>query len=250
MSAKIGLIGGVGWPATVAYYEAICRQARAPETPGSPALTIESLDMAETLAARGKPGDEASWHSFDTIFRDAIENITRSGCDLAAIASVTPHVRLPSITQNAKIPIVSILDATVSELLSLKPRNALILGTRITMEGSLFDAALSKCGCSKIETSASDAAKFAELLDAFFYQGRFTAGRDALLEYIEPRVHDPDSMVIVLACTDIGPAFPEIEESVIFEASGYRFLDTTSAHIAAILRAAEQLADSASSEIG
>ncbi|HSF92703.1 MAG TPA: aspartate/glutamate racemase family protein, partial [Paracoccaceae bacterium] len=188
-------------------------------------------------------GDEASWHSFDKIFHDAIGNITRCGCELAAIASVTPHVRLPSITKNTQIPIVSILDATESELLSLRPRNALILGTRITMEGSLFDAALSKCGCSKIETSASDAAKFGELLDAFFYQGHITAGRDALLEYVEPRVQDPASTVIILACTDIGPAFPEIGNGITFDASGYRFLDTTSTHVAAILRAAEQLAD-------
>jgi len=97
MSLKIGLIGGLGWPATLAYYEAICGAARINGAAGSPEMTIESLDMAKTLAARGKPNDDASWAAFDRIFQEALGRLHTAGCDIAAIASVTPHNRLASI---------------------------------------------------------------------------------------------------------------------------------------------------------
>ena len=42
---KIGLVGGVGWPATAAYYSAICAAAREWCPGGSPNMMIESLDI-------------------------------------------------------------------------------------------------------------------------------------------------------------------------------------------------------------
>jgi len=104
MTAKIGLIGGVGWPATVAYYETICR-ASGSEAIDAPDMSIESLDMSKALEALGKAraDDEDSWAAFDNYFSIALGRLAASGCKLAAIASVTPHIRLPAITRNSPI---------------------------------------------------------------------------------------------------------------------------------------------------
>lgn len=244
MTAKIGIIGGVGWPGTVAYYEALCRRARPVGATGSPAMTIESLDMATTIAARGNPGNEKSWQSFDRIFSKAVARLAGSGCDLAAIASVTPHARLSSIAAAAPIPIVSLIDAIGSELRSAGRKSALILGTRPTMQGRVFDAALERNDCARIETSPSQVAGFSELLERYFYQGRGDEGRAVFLDFIKPMIGGPASTTVVLACTDLAPAFPEIGNRALFSADGYQFLDATSAHVSAILQAAHRIANS------
>jgi hypothetical protein len=49
------------------------------------------------------------------------------------------------------------------------------------------------------------------------------------------------STLTLLACTDLSPAFPEVDDKALFMAEGFRFLDATCAHVSAILETAEQL---------
>lgn len=238
MAKKIGIIGGIGWPGTVCYYQELCRRARGNGTPGSPAMSIESLDMAATLAARGDGNNDHSWHAFDKIFTDALTRLATAECDLAAIASVTPHARLASISNSASLPIVSIVDAVEAELKTAKPEAVLVLGTSVTMQGKVFDSVFENCGCSRIVTTTSQVAAFTELLEKYFYQSRGAEGRGELFDYIQPLIGDLSSTLVLLACTDLAPAFPEINDTAIFDAGGFRFLDSTGAHVTAILEAA------------
>lgn len=239
MSRKIGLIGGLGWPATVAYYEAICRAAEAAGHKGSPEMTIESLDMSATVAARGVAGDEKSWAGFDDIFRLALGRLSAAGCDCAAIASVTPHNRLHAISRDTPLPVIGVVDA-VTETVRPGPHNgAIVLGTSVTMEGKLFDDVLAEIGVTAIQPNKTDVTGMTSLLDEFFYPGRATEGRDSLIAFIRSIVGDRSGVLIILACTDLTPAFPESADQSRFTADGFDFLDTTAAHVEAILKAAK-----------
>jgi len=239
MTAKIGLIGGVGWPATIAYYETICRAAAGSEAIAAPDMSIESLDMSKALEALGKADDEESWATFDNYFSIALDRLTASGCEVAAIASVTPHIRLPAITRNSPIPVISVVDATVDMLASKPPKQAVVLGTSVTMEGMLFDKALEGVGVGMIKPGNEKIAALTELLNKYFYSGRGPEGREALIGYVRSIIADPDDVLFVLACTDLTPAFPENVGQALFFSSGIKFLDTTAAHVDAILRASK-----------
>lgn len=239
--AKIGIIGGVGWPGTVAYYRELCRRGRARGSTGSPSMTIESLDMAKTLAARGTPGNEESWQAFDRLFCDALNCLSAAGCDLAAIASVTPHSRIASIAAASPIPVVSIIDAVAQQLQTEVPQNVLVLGTSVTMQSTIFDSVINSFGCSRISTTKSQNTAFSELLDEFFYQDRSSDGRAELLRFVQTLTANTGSTLTLLACTDLTPAFPEVGDEALFQAEGLRFLDATSAHVTSILEVAAQL---------
>lgn len=239
MSRKIGLIGGLGWPATVAYYEAICRAAKAAGHKGSPETAIESLDMSVTVAARGVAGDDKSWTSFEDIFRRAHGRLSAAGCDCAAIASVTPHNRLDAIARDTPLPVISVVDAVTDRVRPGTHSKAIVLGTSVTMEGKLFDNALEQLGITVIQLDENHVTAIAKLLDAFFYTGRATEGRDSLIAFIRSIVGGQGGVLIILACTDLTPAFPESTGQVKFTADGFDFLDATAAHVAAILNAAE-----------
>lgn len=236
MSLKIGLIGGLGWPATIAYYEAICGATRIDGAAGSPEMTIESLDMAKTLAARGKPNDDASWAAFDRIFQEALNNLHNSGCDIAAIASVTPHNRLASISEESPVQIVSIVDAVVSELAGCIAKDAVVLGTSVTMQGTLFDDALRQLGMNVRRAESAEITAHNELLEAYFYSGRADKGREALLQYIKSAFGSND-LLCILACTDLAPAFPDKTGQVLFDVDGITFCNATAAHVESILAA-------------
>jgi aspartate racemase len=238
MSLKIGLIGGVGWPATIAYYDAICRAARKDGETGSPEMTIESLDMARALAALGQPGDDASWDAFDRMFQDALDSLEAANCDFAAIASVTPHIRLDAITEGSRLPIVSIMDAVAANLLGHPATQVVVLGTKPTMEGTLFDGMLQGLGKTVRRANNAEATAFTDLLETYFYAGRAEAGRDALITYVKSTFGEAGDLMCVLACTDLAPAFPDTAGQTAFNVDGIHFLDATAAHVAAILEAA------------
>ncbi|SEN84561.1 aspartate racemase [Roseovarius tolerans] len=236
---KIGLVGGVGWPATILYYEGLCRAARASLPGGSPRLAIESLDMRETLALRGTPGNPQSWTGFDATFRDALSNLERGGCKIAAIASVTPHARFSDIIDGISIPVVSIVDAAVQTARKHALTSVIVLGTPVTMTGVWFHEALraSSIDCPDIVTQ-DDIQEIADLLEKHFYPGRGAEGRAALLGICHRLAESRPSSAIVLACTDFSTAFPEFATGAVIEVEGLTFLDAGLAHIQAILSAA------------
>ena len=115
----------------------------------------------------------------------------------------------------------------------------MILGTSFTMQGTLFDKALEDLGVEIIKPENDKITALTELLHQYFYSGRGAAGHEALIEYVRSIVTDPDNVLFVLACTDLTPAFPENVGQALFSSSGIRFLDTTAAHVDAILRASQ-----------
>lgn len=238
---KIGLVGGLGWPGTSAYYGALCTTARTRFQGDTLAVTIESLDMSQTLAARGEFGDDDSWAAFDNIFVDAFGRLKQAGCDIAAIASATPHCRIASISQRTSLPIVSLIDATATALDRVKSGHSLVLGTTPTLRMRLFHDLLDARSIGTIGVRGeADNTSFVELLDAYFYCGRAGDGRRPLLDYCRERIGQPLDTVVVLGCTDLAPAFSESRGRILFDAEGMTFLDTMQAHVESILRAANE----------
>ncbi|MDA8747261.1 aspartate/glutamate racemase family protein [Litoreibacter sp.] len=233
---KIGLIGGVGWPATVLYYEGLCKAAAAHCSGGSPPMVIESLNMQDTLSQRGTADDSQSWQVYDAIFRDALIRLENAGCGIAAIASVTPHGRFSEYLTGVTIPVISILDATAAVAQNHAIASVIVLGTPVTMQGGWFEEALEDVGvtCST-RANAAESNEIQMLLDTHFYVGRGAEGRDALMAFCKRINPDPIHTSILLACTDFSAAFPECATGTVFSVDGMTFIDAGSAHVQSIL---------------
>lgn len=236
---KIGLIGGVSWPATILYYEGLCRAARDLVPGGSPRISIESLDMRETLDRRGTPGDTKSWARYDKTFRDAFASLEGVGCEVGAIASVTPHGRFGEAIAGTGLQVVSILDTTAQALGDRSLNAAIVLGTAVTMSGTWFHDALSHAGIDCPDVMAQhDIDEIANMLETFFYPGIGIDGRSDLLAFCHRIMPQTTKTAIILACTDLSAAFPEFAQDAVFELEGLTFVDAGTAHIQAIYKAA------------
>ncbi len=238
---KIGILGGVGWASTVDYYRAIAQgAARHFAAQGHtsplpiPPMTIESVTQAHTRALRGIAGDEASWAGFDAVFRDALLVLERSGCDFAVIASNTPHARLHAIRQGVSMPILSIFDAAAQATGETGAKQALVLGTTVTMQAQDYAMALDARGITaNAPLPADQIDRMQAMIDTDFYGGASAGARETLLAYCTD--HAVPGAAILLACTELPLAFPDHLDDVAFEADGYLFVNPSAAHVAAAL---------------
>lgn len=248
---KIGLLGGMAWPSTIDYYRAICEgatahhRARGADVPVPvPWITIESVNMAETRALRGIEGDEASWAGFDAVLRGVMQRLEAAGCEVLAMASNTPHARLHAIEDAVSAPIVSILDETAKAAAATGAKNALVLGTAVTMRGAHYPRALRQHGIEPNERLPEDEIDaFQRVIDIDFHEGATPAGKAAMLDLCRRHGADRQDTVVLLACTELPLAYPDYADAVTFEADGFRFVNTSAAHIRAILAASLERTD-------
>ena len=240
---KIGIIGGLAWPSTSDYYRMICKksndfyQAAGATAPApTPPMVIESLNISETRSARGIDGDEASWLKYDSIFKQAFLRLKASGADFALIASNTPHTRLHSIQQGLDMRIVSILETTAATVKSMGGKNALILGTPVTMKSHVYPQAMDNFGIAAIDSATdADINALGHLIDVDLYQGKVEGAADLIVEISHKHITDSDIDIVCLACTELPLAFPQFKDDVSFECSGLRFVNTIAAHVDAVL---------------
>lgn len=244
---KIGIVGGVGWASTIDYYRAICEgsgqyfASRGETSPlPVPPMTIESVTQAQTRRLRGTPGDEASWEDFDAVFRAALLTLENSGCDFGLIASNTPHARLHAIRQGVTMPILSIFDATAKAAVETGAKQALVLGTTVTMQAGDYAAALTALGVQANDTlPEAEIAEMQSMIDLDFYGGASSSARDRLLEFCGR--HAGQDTAVLLACTELPLAFPDHLDDTIFSTEGFLFINPSAAHIRAAL--SEALSD-------
>ncbi len=240
---KIGVVGGLAWPSTAEYYRLLCSGANArfrrrghPEPCPSPPMVIESLDISVTRRARGRPGDEASWAGYDTLFRDAFHRLHQAGAEVGLVASNTPHVRWPAISADCRLTLVSILDATAKAVRNLGARRALVLGTPVTMRSRIYADALARCGIACLpnpDDAVVDA--LGALIDNELYRGQTEIAHRWLLQAAHRFGGGDRGTAVCLACTELPLAFTGHRDDTAFTVDGITFVNTTTAHVEAVL---------------
>ena len=243
---KIGIIGGLAWPSTADYYRLICKKSNDHfQLAGSgspfptPSIVIESLNIYETRSARGVEGDDFSWETYESIFRDTFRRLQKADAEFGMIASNTPHMRLHRICEGLDFPVVSILDTTAGAVAAAGGRNALSLGTPMTMRSDVYPRTMAGHSIAALPPpDDKDIEVLHHLIDVDLYQGRVDGAAAKILEISKKYVSDPSTDIVCLACTELPLGFPDFTDSAYFEYQGIRFINTIAAHVDAALKLA------------
>jgi aspartate racemase len=245
---KIGIVGGIGWRSTAEYYAEICRRCEEEHaarggagTAPTAEMAIESLSLAKAFALLGRDGDEASWAEFDRYHREALERLEASGAEVAVLAANTAHHRLKKITRGVRMQVVSILDAAAREAARAGRRQALILGTALVMRSPVVYEAFEKQGIEAAGPVEETERAAALQLIAELQRGQTEGAAERLHCLVRgafARLFAGTPMA-VLACTELPLAFPEMGSRAAFEVEGVVYINTTAAHVDALMEAAE-----------
>lgn len=127
----LGLIGGIGPAATVAYYDRLSGHfsGRVHD------LTIVQADTA-TLIENATAGDDAAQVE---IYLTLLDRLARAGATQAAITSITGHFCFDALAARAPLPLISIFDAINGALSAQGIMRIGVLGGTGVMATRVYD---------------------------------------------------------------------------------------------------------------
>lgn len=135
----VGLLGGMSWESTAAYYKAInegVKNKLGGLHSAKIAMFSVDFDPIEKLQHQG------DWHGTALILSEAAKKIEAAGADFLLICTNTMHKVAPQIEQAINIPILHIADATAEVLVKNGIKTVGLLGTAFTMEQEFYKGRL------------------------------------------------------------------------------------------------------------
>lgn len=197
---KLGLIGGMSWVSTRAYYERINKlvQKRCSPTSSAP-LLIESLDYSQLYNVH----DDEGWERAVTLIGDAATRLEQAGAEALVICANSMHRIYERITEIVSIPVIHIAEETGKVMEASGTKSAALLGTRAVMTESFFRQRLVAHGVDLLPPDMDDV----EMVDSIIYKelmlGKVTRDAERALKTIITRKEQAGADAVVLACTEL-----------------------------------------------
>ena len=214
----IGLIGGIGPAATIAYYDRLTRLARDAGRPLE--LTIEQADMAELLANLGADRREEQAATYARL----IDRLRAAGADCAAITSIGGQFCFAETERISSLPLVSSVASLDHHLAGAGLRRIGLLGAEVVMRTRLYGQ------LTRTETVIldGDLVALGQTYVDIAGQGACTdEQRTTLFEAGRSMIEGQGAEAVVLAGTDLGLAFDAHDP-------GYPVVDALDVHVAVL----------------
>ena len=222
---KLGLIGGMSWVSTRAYYEQINRivQRRLDGRSSAP-LLIESLDFAQLFALR----TEEEWRRAATILIDSAKRLEQAGAGALVIGANSMHRVYDEVAGAVGIPIFHIADlvgermaADMSAGKGASP--AALIGTSNVMTEHFYRRRLVAHGIDLMPPDLDNVAEIDALIYEQLMVGRPSRQAERALKTFITQQEQLGARAIVLACT-------ELEQVVDIDANVLPIYDSTRIH--------------------
>jgi aspartate racemase len=219
----LGMIGGTGPESTVEYYRRLIAtyHARVSES-GAPPIIINSVDN-KNLVKWFTAGELARVVDF---LAAEIERLARAGADFALIAAVTPHLVFDELQQGARIPLLSIVEATADAATKAGLRRLALFGTRFTMQAALFPEAFERRGMTIVVPNEKEQEFIHEkYMGELFVGAILDETRGVLVDIVETMKQRDNVDGLILGGTELSLILREPT------AAGLPVLDTTQIHV-------------------
>jgi aspartate racemase len=198
----IGLIGGMSWESSIAYYRIINETAKA-KLGGlhSAKSLMVSVDFAEIEVLQ----HQNRWAEAAKILVAAAKNLENGGADFIILCTNTMHKLADDIQANVKIPFMHIADATAQLVKDSGIQKIGLLGTRFTMEEEFYKGRLSqKYGLNVSIPNAQEREIVHRIIYDELVVGKIEQhSKKQYIDIIEQMVSQGAEGVI-LGCTEIG----------------------------------------------
>lgn len=224
---KLGLVGGMGPESTIPYYRDIVYGVQEVlSKPMFPALSIESVNVFKVLELCG----EKKYDELTEYLMSAINNLSNSGADFAALSANTPHIVFDRLKEQSPIPLISIVEATCEEANRRGLKKIGLLGTIFTMTGEFFKAPFEKSRIQVVIPSEREMEMINEKISTELELGIVKEETLLAFQKVITRMKNEDEIeAIVLGCTELPLLLND-------EVSSVPCLDTMQIHINAIVK--------------
>ncbi|MGA2969082.1 MAG: amino acid racemase [Acidimicrobiales bacterium] len=222
---RIGLIGGMSWESTNAYYSLFNQlTAERYESWVQPPLLIDSVNFSEIVALQ-EVGD---WSGTGRILADCARRLEAGGATVLGIGANTMHMNFQDVVDAVSIPVVDVRDAIVTGLKDLGATSLSLLGTRYVMENDFYSSHLEARGVTVVKPSANEIDELQAIIFDELTQGVVNEKSRQRLFAIAEGCRTRGGDIVGLCCTEFGML-------VNGRNAPWPYIDSTVTHVRALL---------------
>lgn len=198
---KIGLIGGLSWVSTAAYYRLLNEMTnKALGGVHSAHLILENVDRQRYVTHVIEKKDEAAACA---MILSAAKSVQAGGADFIVITCNDVHRFVPQIAPHLSIPFLHIAEATGKAIKQAGLKRVALMGVRKTMEGSFYQSVLSPMGIDTMVPDPAERDYIDRTIMEEMVKDRFTAETKAGYIDLINGFHKRGAEGVVLGCTEI-----------------------------------------------
>lgn len=223
--SRIGIIGGLSWESTAAYYRYFNEFFEGPNEWSQPKLLIDSVDFGEIVPLQR----EGNWEATGELLAASAQRLERGGATVLGIGANTMHRNFDRVQRAVAVPVVDVRDAVAKESLGRGHHTIALLGTKYLIEGEFYSDRLRDLGVRSIKPTDEQTERLQFIIFSELTRGVVTKGSRAYLRDVASSCLDRGATVVGLCCTEFGMLLSEDET--------FPVIDSTRAHVRALLAA-------------
>lgn len=197
----IGLIGGMSWESSLAYYQIINEEVKK-RLGGlhSAKCILHSVDFAEVERFQR----EGEWEKAGVILGEVAQSLEKGRADFILLCTNTMHKVIHHIEDAVNIPVLHIADATANEIRGEGLSKVGLLGTTYTMEQDFYRKRLNAHGIDVIVPPSPQRKAINRIIYEELCLGVIQPSSKQQYELVIQELVDQGAEGIVLGCTEIG----------------------------------------------
>lgn len=224
----IGLIGGMSWVSTIAYYRLINEMVAERIGNGHSAkIIVNSVDFHDIVAFQ----KQGAWSEAGVTLANAGQSLEAAGADFLLIGAVTMHKVAPAVQDAVQIPLLSIMDVTAEAIRSNQLGKVGLLGTKYTMEDSFFTHRLLEYGIDAITPDEDGRETVHRIIFEELSKGILNQESGRQLQDLMTSMAKLGAEGIILGCTELSLLVKQGDVKL-------PLFDTTSLHVQAAVQTA------------
>jgi aspartate racemase len=217
---KLGLIGGMSWFSTLAYYEVLNRLVqKSSSRMASAPLLIESLDFAQLYGLQQK----TDWDRAAGVLAESAARLEQAGAGALIIGANSMHKVYDRVAAAVTIPILHIADCVGADMKAKGIASAALIGTRNVMTESFYRQRLVAHGIDLLPPDMDSVEEVDRIIYDELMVGKVTRDAERKLKTLITQKEQDGAEAIVLACT-------ELNQVVDVDANVLPIFDSTQIH--------------------
>ena len=223
--SRIGIIGGLSWQSTAAYYRYFNELFQGVNEWSQPQLLIDSIDFGAIVPLQR----EGNWAATGEFLAASAQRLERAGATVLGIGANTMHVNFTRVQDAVAVPVVDVRDAVAKESLGSGHDTIGLLGTKYLIEGEFYSDRLRELGITTIKPTEEQTERLQFIIFSELTRGVVTKGSRAYLREVASSCLERGAGIVGLCCTEFGMLMSEDEP--------FPVIDSTKAHVRALLAA-------------
>lgn len=211
----IGLIGGMSWESSLAYYRLINEEVKV-KLGGlhSAKCILYSVDFEEIERYQA----EGDWESSGKLLGDVALSLEKAGAEMIVICTNTMHKVIGYIEEKVSLPILHIADSTAKQIQKSKISTVGLLGTKYTMEQDFYKTRIESNGIKVLIPNDEDRKVINKVIYEELCLGEIQQSSREYYKKVIKGLVDDGAEGIILGCTEIGLLVkPEDSEVPLFD---------------------------------